>query len=106
VDVLGISMSGEETKLFAIDVTFHEGGLNYGDRQETVSRVMKKLIRTVLRMEGYFKVKKGEIIFAAPKIHNAVFDDLKPCVEDLNKFLQENQYEYTARIIANEDSTK
>ena len=103
VDAVGISMSDESTRIFAIDVAFHESGLNYGDRQETVTRVIKKFIRTALCMDGYFGVTKGEIIFASPKIHNAVINDLKPCITDLNELFASQDYSFTARIIANDD---
>ena len=43
VDALGISIVDDETEVYAIDVAFHESGLNYGDRQETVMRVIKNL---------------------------------------------------------------
>lgn len=103
VDALGISMSDDESELYAIDVAFHESGLNYGDRQETVMRVIKKFIRTALCLIGYFDISKGEIIFASPKIHNAIIKDLEPCIEDLNTLLSKHNYHFTVRIIANED---
>ena len=103
VDALGISMSDIGTKIYAIDVAFHESGLNYGDRQETVVRVIKKFVRTALCMIGYFGVTHGEIIFASPKIHNAVINDLEPCITDINSLFLENNYHFTARVIANDD---
>jgi hypothetical protein len=103
VDAVGISMTGDETRIYAIDVAFHESGLNYGDRQETVTRVIKKFIRTALCIVGYFGIDKGEIIFASPKIHNAVINDLEPCVADLNELFAANGYSFTARVIANDD---
>jgi hypothetical protein len=83
VDAVGISMSDGGVEVHAIDVAFHESGLNYGERRETVMRVIKKLVRTALCLIGYFGVTQGEIIFASPKIHNAVYDDLEPCIADL-----------------------
>ena len=101
-DVVGICMTDNEVEIHAIDVAFHESGLNYGGKQETVTRIVKKLIRTVLCIIGYFVFSKGEIIFASPKIHNSVMDDLSPCVNDLNKLLRDNHYPLSTRIIANE----
>lgn len=103
VDALGISMIGDEPEVYAIDVAFHESGLNYGDRQGTVMRVIKKFIRTALCLIGYFDITKGEIIFASPKIHNAIISDLEPCIIDLNTLLLEYNYHFTARVIANDD---
>lgn len=106
VDTLGISMSDNGTELYAIDVAFHESGLNYGDRQETVTRVIKKFMRTAMCLIAYFGVTKGEIIFASPKIHNAIINDLEPCAADLNTLFLENNYNFTVRVIANEDFNK
>jgi hypothetical protein len=54
-------------------------------------------------MVGYFGVTSGEVIFASPKIHNAVMNDLEPCIADLNTLFTENEYSFTARVIANDD---
>lgn len=103
VDALGISLSDSGTEIYAIDVASHESGLNYGGRKETVTRVIKRFIRTVLCMIGYFGVTKGEVIFASPKIHHAIINDLELCTADLNALFLENNYHFTARIIANDD---
>lgn len=103
VDTLGISISDDETELYALDIAFHEGGLNYGDRQETVMRVIKKIIRTAMCLIGYFRTTKGEIIFASPKVHNAIIKDLEPCIIDLNDLFLEYNYHFRARVIANDD---
>lgn len=87
VDVLGISTSDDGMEVYGIDVAFHENGLNYGCRQETVIRIIKKLIRTALCIIGYFGVVRGELIFASPKIHSACINDLAPCITDINSFL-------------------
>ena len=39
-DVLGISFGREENKFYAVDVAFHEAGLNYGSKDETVMKVI------------------------------------------------------------------
>ena len=103
VDVLGISIVDDEETVYAIDVAFHESGLNYGDRQKTVMQVLKKIIRTAMCLIGYFGITKGEIVFASPKIHNSIINDLMPCIEDLNILFLENNYNFTVRVIANSD---
>lgn len=103
IDILGICMADDRVKIHAIDVAFHESGLNYGDRKETVSRVTKKIVRTALCLIGYFGVTRGDVIFASPKIHNAVIGDLEPCIAELNCLFRDCGYEFDARIIANED---
>jgi hypothetical protein len=103
VDAIGICMADGGVEVYAVDVAFHENGLNYGDRKETVSRVVMKLNRTALCMVGYFRVEKGEVIFASPKIHKSVIRDLEPCVADLNALFLKNGFSLTARVIANDD---
>jgi hypothetical protein len=103
VDAVGICVSETGIAVHAIDVAFHESGLNYGDRSETVMRVIKKFIRTALCIIGYLGVTGGEIIFASPKIHNAIVNDLEPCIADLNKLFAESGYGFEARVIANDD---
>lgn len=102
-DAVGICISDEGMEIHAIDVAFHESGLNFGGRQETVIRVIKKLIRTALCIVGYIGVARGEIIFASPKIRNAIAGDLELCVAGLNTLFVENGYGFTARVIANDD---
>lgn len=105
IDLVGICISenGAEIKIYAVDVAFHENGLNYGSKQETIETVTKKLSRAALCMIGYFGIKKGEIIFASPKIGNAIMKEIEPCVADLNTLFVENNYQFTLRIIANDD---
>lgn len=43
VDVLGISFDEEGNHIYAIDVAFHEAGLNYGSKEETITRVIKNV---------------------------------------------------------------
>lgn len=102
-DLLGISFTNEITQAISVETAFHEGGLNYGGTEETITRIIKKLARCALCAAGYFNVSRGEIIFASPKIHNAVLSDLKACVEELNNLFRENGFDFTTRVIANED---
>ncbi|MDR0222990.1 MAG: hypothetical protein LBI38_05605 [Oscillospiraceae bacterium] len=103
IDALGISMFDCGTKLYAVDVAYHESGLSYGDRKETVARIAKKYLRTAMCMRGYFEIGEGEIVFASPKIHTSVLNDLKPIITDLNVLFSENKFGFTARLIANDD---
>lgn len=104
IDVIGMSLTDDGYLVYAIDVAFHEAGLNYGGRNSTVSRIIKKCLRTAMCLYGYFGADtKGEIIFAAPKIHNAEFHDMEPCIVSMNKLLAESGFQYSVRIIANQD---
>jgi hypothetical protein len=104
IDAVGICLNNNGIEAHAIDVAFHKDGLLYGNgRQETVAQVIKKSVRSAMCMVGYFGVTNGEVIFASPKIHNAVINDLEPCIADLNALFAENGYGFTVRVIANDD---
>lgn len=51
IDTLGIEINrGIVTETYAIDVAFHEAGLNYGSKEETIARVIKKMVRSALNL--------------------------------------------------------
>lgn len=102
-DVLGVSLSESHNDMYAVDVAFHEGGLNYGTREITVVKVVEKCVRTAFCLYGYFDNRDAEIIFASPKITNAVLSDLYPCFDDLNLFFSQLGFSFKFRLIANEE---
>mgnify|MGYP001013183682 FL=1 len=102
-DALGVCSNDRMNEIYAVDVAFHESGLNYGGLDETVVRVVKKCLRTAMCIYGYFGVKKAEIIFASPKINRQILDALRPCFVDINNIIQEMGFEFDFRIIANSD---
>ena len=103
MDVIGVKTLGVEQKIIAVDVAFHEGGLMYGSRQETVAKVLAKLVRTSMCIYGCFDSRAAEVVFASPKIQKSVQNDLLPAVERLNLLLVECGFEMRAEIIANDD---
>ena len=103
IDVMGISFDEDEQHIYAIDVAFHEAGLNYGTKEETVTRVIKKCIRTAMCIYGYFDIDTGTIIFTSPKINPAVINDINACLGDISTTLGTVNLKYNIRIIANED---
>ena len=102
-DLVGICTDKENTCVYSVEAAFHEGGLNYGGTEETITRIIKKFVRSALCIAGYFNIMQGEIIFASPKINNAVINDLNSRTEELNRLFSENGFGFTARIIANEE---
>lgn len=102
-DLVGICTNKGSAYVYSVETAFHEGGLNYGGTEETVTMIIKKFVRSALCAAGYFNVLEGEIIFASPKIHNGVINDLINCTEELNRLFAENGFGFSARIIANED---
>lgn len=103
IDILGVNFSKNENSIYAIDVAFHEAGLNYGSKDETVARVIKKIIRTAMCIHGYFYSKNAQIIFASPKINPATYEDLQKSIHTINKILSHSNMDYDIRIIANND---
>lgn len=102
-DAVGISVQEGLNRIYAIDVAFHEGGLNYGSREVTVMKVIAKTIRTAMCLWGYMECKDAEIIFASPKINPAIIKDIEPCIQDINTIFFVNGLNFKARVIANDD---
>lgn len=103
IGVMGISYFEGQEHIYAIDVAFHEAGLNYGSKEETVSRVIKKCIRTAMCVYGYYGFTEGTIIFTSPKINPNVINDINACTDDITSMLNNLGLNYEIRIIANED---
>jgi hypothetical protein len=65
IDVLGLD---QEDTVYAINVVFHEFGINFGAKTDARNRVIKNLLRSYLAMRIYFPGKKHVIMFCAPKV--------------------------------------
>ena len=102
-DAIGVSLQDGFMKVYAVDVAFHENGLSYGSRQETVMKIIAKSLRTAMCLYGFFDTKSAEIVFASPKINPAILNDAIPCIADTNELLKNLGYDFKFRIIANED---
>ncbi len=85
IDVLGVRFPhGSATaQVIAVNSAFHEGGLNYGSADETVGRVLKKLLRAALAIEGYLKVGEAQVVFATPKVAEPIRTAIERHVADL-----------------------
>lgn len=103
IDVLGFTFNDDDIPVYAVDIAFHEAGLNYGTKNETVSRVLKKCIRAAMCIYGYFGYTKGVIVFASPKINPASAIPILECIADVNAVFEKFGLAYQTRIIANED---
>lgn len=88
VDVIGMD---SRNTVYAIDIAFHEAGLNYGSKEETKDRVLKKLLRSYLSLLSYFPDKNYELIFVSPKVNNATEEVIRSYFSELEKnFSNEN----------------
>ncbi len=103
IDVIGIAFDEGQGFMYAIDVAFHEAGLNYGSKEESTARVIKKCLRTAMCIYGYFGYSKAEIIFASPKINPAIANGITAVINDMNNILRQIDLNYQIRIIANHD---
>lgn len=102
-DAVGISVQNGQTKVYAVDVAFHEAGLNYGNRRETVMKIVAKSVRTAMCIYGFFDTKSAEIVFASPKIYPAVLNDVHPCIADANDLLNQQGFDFNIRVVANNE---
>jgi hypothetical protein len=87
IDVLGLRFEDAGLAAIAVDSAFHENGVQYGDLKETVGRILKKMIRTAFILDGYLDVHQADIVFATPKMHNAVHEALQSCWPELQSVL-------------------
>ncbi len=102
-DAVGICIQNGKNQTYAVDVAFHENGLNYGSRETTVMKIIAKSIRTAMCLYGYIDCSDAEIIFASPKIHPTILNDATPCIEELNNLFHSEKFGFQARIIANDE---
>jgi hypothetical protein len=87
IDVLGLRFSDAGAAAVAVDSAFHENGVQYGDLKETVGRILKKMIRTAFALDAYFDLHEADIVFATPKMHDAVHEVLQGCWPELQSLL-------------------
>jgi hypothetical protein len=102
IDAIGILYSNQKISLYCVDIAFHENGLNYGSADETVSRIIKKTIRTAMCLIGYFGTKNGEIYFVSPKINNAIEQRLLKIIPELEKLIQSIGWSFQIKLLCNQ----
>lgn len=103
LDAIGTEIKDGIQNIYGIDVAFHENGLQYGPKEKTVARVLKKLVRSAMIIYGFFNVSKANIIFASPSVHKATYQLLIPCIEELNDFFATLNLSYEFSLIINND---
>lgn len=100
IDVVGIHFN-EGQNLYAVNIAFHEAGLNYGSKDATISKILQKSLRIIVGILGYFNYKKATIIFATPKLKPTVETELLKCLEDLKMILNVIELDYQVEIVSN-----
>lgn len=102
IDAIGISFSQSAQSIFAVDVAYHEAGLNYGDKSKTLTKIIQKCVRTALCLYGFFSIATGEIIFASPKINPAIENELTPIFAELTELFAQLGLAFTATLYCND----
>lgn len=104
IDALGVIFDEEGVSaLYAVDIAYHEFGLNYGSTQETIDRITKKMIRTAMVVLSNFSISDAEIIFASPKINPNIYKPLLDRFEVINEISEKNKLGFQFILTANED---
>jgi hypothetical protein len=108
IDVLGFRLARDPltSQAIAVDSAFHEAGLNYGTADETVGRVLKKLIRAALALEGYLNVREALVVFATPKVAEPIQAAIERHLANLDAVLADRASggpRLRFRLIANGD---
>ena len=101
IDVLGIAINHRQQHLYAVDIAFHEDGLNYGDKEKTLNKIIQKCVRSALCLYGYFGVNTGEVIFASPKINNFIEKELTPLLSELSDLFEQFGFNFSAILYCN-----
>jgi len=88
IDLLGARIGrGEPPIWFAVESAFHENGLQYGDRSQTIARVLKKLARAALALEACIDTGEAHLIFATPKMGTDLEAELEERMRSLEAML-------------------
>ena len=97
IDVVGVDQQGG---VHAMEVAFHEAGLNYGSKAETVNRVLKKMLRTLLILRACHPPQTPlYIYFLSPKVNPAVQRPLEEKFAALRKAYPDVDW----RLLTNDD---
>lgn len=102
IDVIGISFSESAQSIYAVDIAYHEAGLNYGDKSKTLTKIIQKCVRTALCLYGFFNIATGEIVFASPKINPAIENELSPMFGELTDLFSQLGLEFSATLYCND----
>ena len=72
IDIVGVDQKG---CIHAMEIAFHEAGLNYGGGAD--NRVLKKMLRTLMILRAYFPSDaRVSIYFVSPKVNPGVQEPL------------------------------
>lgn len=99
IDVLGLN--NVENTIYGIDIAFHSSGINYGSRNETGSRIIKKIFRTIFIMQSYFnEYEKFKSYFITPKVNPFDKEYIEHLIEEAREVIEDKNIEI--EFISNE----
>lgn len=104
IDVIGMAYEEGKSTIYFVDVAFHENGLNFGSKEETISRILKKYIRSYFIFCKYFYNFKKEIIyFVTPKMSKStIYDPLNEAIGKLNECFKKHSHTPDFQLLAND----
>lgn len=102
-DALGVSVENGILHYYAVDVAFHEAGLNYGSKKETILKVVAKSVRTAFCLHAYFDAKEAEIVFASPFASQGIYKEVKRYLDDVNKYFASKGLSFHMELLCNDD---
>lgn len=73
IDAIGLDFSGD---IHALEVAFHEAGLNYVGQGGTRGRVLKKLLRSYLVLQAFGLGGRVHVYFVSPRVNPATASEL------------------------------
>ena len=100
IDVIGIR--DEDSTVYAVDVAFHENGLNYVSREKTTVKIGEKGLRTAMCLYGYFGIKKAEIVFTSPKVGKAIEAEAREIEREMKAIFEKCSLDFEFRVILND----
>lgn len=99
IDVLGINTT--ELTVYGVDIAFHGAGLNYGSKEETAQRILKKIFRTLFVMQTYFEqYNHFHSIFITPKTNPATLKLIDDLLQKANELIDDESI--TIGVITND----
>lgn len=100
IDALGFDFNSKT--IYAVDVAFHENGLNY---KNNVENITKKILRSVVVLESLFggDEYKKEVFFISPKVCGEELKKLQQRLSEIHDFILNIKSDTKIFLIFNED---
>lgn len=100
-DAFGIKIAGSKQYYYAVEIAFHENGLNYSGK--TIQKVIGKCFRSAMCIYAFFGIGDAEVIFSTPKVQPGVKEKLEKCFTEANTLVKDAGFDFTFRLILGDD---